>query len=186
MDTLKQRIFDYICANQPVTIKQIRAEIGLSMSAVCQQLSIMKDAGMVISAVGAGYFTSKEKLSEWRSNPDEEFMMRRAIKGGFAAARLAHASGKTHQSRIEKALSDGKKLSLPELSAATGSSTRQLSTAISKMVKMGQLNHVGKIGHRVYYLAEIWRYNSVNTVFDECKRSDSHRRLMMIYGRAGV
>ena len=185
MDTLKQRILDYVTANQPATILSISKAISIGRKPLSRELTAMKSAGLLVSAVGLGYFTSREKLNEWRSHPDEDFISERGMMGGFAAARAAHSSGRTRQAQINSALSGGGRMTMSQLCEEIGCDSRQMSTAITKMVKMGELGYEGKVGHRIYYLQEPERYNSVNVIFEECKHSDAHRRMMMVYGRAG-
>ncbi|MDF7701080.1 hypothetical protein [Enterobacter hormaechei] len=66
MDSLKQRIVDYVAANQPVKRADLIVVIGISGKGLDREIAALRGLGMIFSMAGFGYFTSEADYQEWR------------------------------------------------------------------------------------------------------------------------
>lgn len=185
MDSLKQRIVDYVSANQPVRRGDLRTAIGISGKALDREVSTLKSLGLMFAKVGYGYFSSELDYLEWRVGAGADQVQGRAMKGAIAR----HESKNTYPSRVVELLSRGGKFGGADIAKAIGASYKQISTAISMLVRTGEIQHSGARGSRVYSIGtpkkgKSIRSNSVNTIFQECRNSDAMKRVLMVWGRA--
>ncbi|WP_148399994.1 helix-turn-helix domain-containing protein [Enterobacter mori] len=191
MDSLKQRIVDYVAANQPVKRADLIVAIGISGKGLDREIATLRGLEMIFSMAGFGYFTSKASYQEWIHGPGANYLKDRAIKGGYRSVEARRQSENSYPARIMSVLSDGSKLGASQIAEAMGATYRSISSVISVMVNAGELKFEGPKGHRVYSLAKPKkksgrRAESVNVICQECRNSPAMRRVLMVWGRAGV
>lgn len=105
---------------------------------------------------------------------------------------LADRADESHccyPARIVDLLADGQPRGAVEIAQGLGVTYKQISTAISVLVKTGELKHRGAKGGRVYSLAKqvkrpTLRCKSENVIFQECRQSEAMKRVLMVWGRA--
>ena len=191
MDSLKQRIVDYVAANQPVKRADLIVVIGISGKGLDREIAALRGMGMIFSMAGFGYFTSEADYQEWRKGAGALHLKNRALNGALSSAAARRVSDESYQARIVSVLSDGSKLGATQIAEAMGASYRSISSVISVMVNSGELKFEGQKGHRVYSLAQTKkkagrRAESVNVICQECRNSPAMRRVLMVWGRVGV
>jgi len=188
MDNLKQRIVDHIWANEPVKRADLVRFTGIAGKAVDREVLALKELGLIIGVAGYGYFKSKETYESWRVATGNDLMRMRALKGAFTSQMSRRENNSTFPARIVELLNDGKPRGAMEIAQGLGVTYRQISTAISVLVKTGELKHRGAKGGRVYSLAHqvkrpTLRCKSVNIIFQECRQSEAMKRVLMVWGR---
>lgn len=191
MDSLKQRIVDYVAANQPVKRADLIVVIGISGKGLDREIAALRGLGMIFSMAGFGYFTSEADYQEWRKGAGALHLKNRALNGAFSSAAARRVSDESYPARIVSVLSDGSKLGATQIAEAMGTSYRSISSVISVMVNSGELKFEGPKGHRVYSLAQAKkksgrRTESVNVICQECRNSAVMKRILMVWGRVGV
>ena len=191
MDNLKQRIVDYVAANQPVKRADLIVAIGISGKGLDREIATLRGLEMIFSMAGFGYFTSKASYQEWLKGAGANYLKDRAIKGGYRSVEARRQSENSYPARIMSVLSDGSKLGASQIAEAMGATYRSISSVISVMVNAGELKFEGPKGHRVYSLAKPKkkagrRAESVNVICQECRNSPAMKRVLMVWGRVGV
>lgn len=191
MDSLKQRIVDYVAANQPVKRADLIEVIGISGKGLDREISALRGLGLIFSMAGFGYFTSEAKYQEWRKGDGAHHLKNRAMKGAFSSAKARRVSDTSYPARIVAVLSDGSKLGATQIADAMGATYRSISSVISVMVNTGELKFEGPKGHRVYSLSQAKkkagrRAESVNVICQECRNSPAMKRVLMVWGKVGV
>lgn len=191
MDSLKQRIVDYVAANQPVKRADLIVVIGISGKGLEREVSILRELGMIFSKAGFGYFASESDYQEWRNGEGAHELKSRALKGAYSSAESRRDSLKCYPARILSVLSDGGKLGAAQIADVMGVTYKSISSVISVMVNTGELKFEGQKGHRVYSLANPKkkvgrRAESVNVICQECRNSPAMKRVLMVWGRVGV
>ncbi|CAM6817457.1 hypothetical protein P853_01273 [Enterobacter hormaechei subsp. hoffmannii UCI 50] len=187
MDSLKQRIVDYVAANQPVKRADLIVVIGISGKGLDREIAALRGLGMIFSMAGFGYFTSEADYQEWRKGAGALHLKNRALNGAFSSAAARRVSDESYPARIASVLSDGSKLGATQIADAMGTSYRSISSVISVMVNSGELKFEGPKGHRVYSLAQAKkksgrRTESVNVICQECRNSPAMKRILSVYG----
>lgn len=191
MDSLKQRIVDYVAANQPVKRADLIVVIGISGKGLDREIAALRGLEMIFSMAGFGYFTSQTSYQEWLKGAGANYLKERAIKGGYRSVESRRQSENSYPARIMSVLSDGSKLGASQIAEAMGATYRSISSVISVMVTAGELKFEGPKGHRVYSLAKPKtkagrRTESVNVICQECRNSAAMKRVLMVWGRVGV
>lgn len=191
MDSLKQRIVDYVAANQPVKRADLIVVIGISGKGLDREIAALRGLGLIFSMAGFGYFTSESDYQEWRKGAGSHHLKSRAMNGAYSSAAARRVSDESYPARIASVLSDGSKLGATQIAEAMGTSYRSISSVISVMVNSGELKFEGPKGHRVYSLAKAkkktgCRAESVNVICQECRNSPAMKRVLMVWGRVGV
>ncbi|HDR2542559.1 TPA: ArsR family transcriptional regulator [Enterobacter mori] len=191
MDNLKQRIVDYVAANQPVKRADLIVVIGISGKGLDREIAALRGLGVIFSMAGFGYFTSESDYQEWRKGAGALHLKNQALNGAFSSAAARRVSDESYPARIASVLSDGSKLGATQIAEAMGTSYRSISSVISVMVNSGELKFEGPKGHRVYSLAQAKkkagrRAESVNVICQECRNSAAMKRVLMVWGRVGV
>ncbi|WP_253378552.1 ArsR family transcriptional regulator [unidentified bacterial endosymbiont] len=187
MDSLKQRIVDYVAANQPVKRADLIVVIGISGKGLDREVAALRGLGLIFSMAGFGYFSSEADYQEWRKGAGALHLKNRAMNGAFSSAAARRVSDDSYPVRIASVLSDGSKLGAAQIAEAMGTSYRSISSVISVMVNSGELKFEGPKGHRVYSLAQAKkkagrRADSVNVICQECRNSAVMKRILSVYG----
>lgn len=189
MDNLKQRIVDHIWANEPVKRADLVRMAGIAGKAVDREVLALKELGLIIGVAGYGYFKSQETYEAWRVTIGTDLMRARALKGALTCQMSRRENNSTYPARIVDLLADGQPRGAVEIAQGLGVTYKQISTAISTLVKTGELKHRGAKGGRVYSLAKqvkrpTLRCKSENVIFQECRQSEAMKRVLMVWGRA--
>lgn len=188
MDSLKQRIVDYVKTNQPVLRVKLAVAMGITLRALDRETTALKEHGYLFSKAGFGYFTSAEAYDEWRTGPGAEQLSIRGSKGGYSSAAIRYGNNQTYAARIAILLDDGREMSAADIADELGVPYHKISTAITNMVNTEELKHTGAVGHRVYSLGKAKkrvrrRAESVNVICQECRQSAAMQRVLAFYGR---
>ncbi|KOQ95787.1 hypothetical protein [Pluralibacter gergoviae] len=190
MDALKQRILDYITANRPATATQIRTGLSITKRQASDGIKSLKALDKIHVAVAFGCFVSQEDFERWKETAGREVVI--------ARTRNANGSPRTRQrnntyaQKIKTVLSERPGIGSRAIADAIGVHYKYISCVLSRMINAGDITATGVCGSRVYSLStpeqkmRPKRKRSINTVCDECRRSDAQRRIMMVYGRGGV
>ncbi|EPA0062143.1 hypothetical protein ACQYIJ_004172 [Enterobacter cloacae] len=115
MDSLKQRIVDYVGANQPVKRADLIVVIGISGKGLDREIAALRGLGLIFSMAGFGYFTSEADYQEWRKGAGALHLKNRAMNGAFSSAAARRVSDESYPARIASVLSDGSKLGATQL-----------------------------------------------------------------------
>lgn len=189
MDNLKQRIVDHIWANEPVKRADLIRFAGISGKAVDREVIALKELGLIISVAGFGYFKNHETHDAWKQSVGASLMRDRALKGAICSMQSRRDKYSTFPARIVGLLADGQPRGAVEIAKDLGVTYKQISTAITVLVKTGELKHQGAKGGRVYTLSKqarrpTLRCKSENVIFQECRQSEAMKRVLMVWGRA--
>lgn len=187
MDTLKQRIFDYVKAHHPVRRVDLCKSIGIPGKALDREISALKSTGLIHSAAGFGYFPGIAAYEAWKKGEGAVKLQIRGMKGGLSSAESRRESLSTYPSRIVDLLSDGDELSAKEISEALGVEYRKISSAMSMLTGTGEIRFSGSKGNRLYRIGKrnpkgISRTESVNVICQECRQSEAMKRVLSVYG----
>lgn len=68
MTELQQRIFDYVAANQPVTIASIVKSLSIYRSQYYRETEYLRESGKLTSMPGVGVFAGMSGLNAWLDN----------------------------------------------------------------------------------------------------------------------
>lgn len=187
---MKQRIIDYVSANEPVKRTVLHVITGLSLRALDREIRALKNCGQLYSMPGFGYFSSEASCGKWLKGIGMEQLRIRASHGAAASVASRKASGETWGARIIATLATEGSLGASQIAAVIGVPYRQISSAVSTLVNNGELKHRGPAGARVYSLAtrnkKIRPPSSVNVIFQECRQSPAMQRVLAVYGRASA
>lgn len=74
MDSLKQRIVDYVKANQPVSVSDILIEINISKCRYLSESRILRSLGLLVSVPRVGIFAGKSAYEDWINDDEREVM----------------------------------------------------------------------------------------------------------------
>lgn len=190
MDTLKQRILDYITANQPATATQIRTGLSITKRQASDGIKSLKAGGKIHVAVAFGCFVSHEAFEQWKATAGREVVIAR-MRNANGSPRTRQRNN-TYAQKIKTVLSERPGIGSRAIADAIGVHYKYISCVLSRMINAGDITATGVCGSRVYSLStpeqkmRPKRKRPVNTVCDEYRRSDAHRRMMMVYGRAGA
>lgn len=191
MDSLKKRILDHVKANQPITRKNLALEIGISGHALDKEIAVLREIGLIYSMAGFGYFAGKSAYEEWRAGIGGELLRERSLKGAESSLMSRREGMMTIPSKIALLLSDGRRMSSPQIADALSLTVKQVSAAICEMAKAGEIKFTGRTGHRIYHLSGLKRKaavkrQSVNVICQECRQSPAMRRVLAFYGRTSA
>lgn len=188
MDSLKQRILGHVTENQPITRKNLMMAIGISGHALDKEIAVLRGLGLIYSMGGVGYFAGKPAYDSWRSGKGAEALRVRGQNGAASSLLSRIGERETFPELIASLLSDGRRMSGAQIANGLNLTYQQVSSAISAMVKDGELAFTGRTGHRIYHLSGLKRKaavkrQSVNVICQECRQSPAMRRVLAFYGR---
>ncbi|EBO0868529.1 ArsR family transcriptional regulator [Salmonella enterica] len=188
MDSLKQRIADYVKSNQPITRARLRDELEIPGKALDRGIATLKELGLIYSMCGFGCFAGEDGYKRWLSG--SEALRERGRKGGMSTSIVMRKALRTYPARISALLAEGAELSGVEIANSLQIDYRKISAAISAMVGTGELKYKGSNGRRVYSIGEVREFapvqqvESVNVICQQCKKSAAMQRVLAVYGRA--
>lgn len=85
MDSLKQRIVDYVKANQPVKIANVIRVIGISRDRFYEEARVLRELDLLHSVRGYGLFFGEKAYQDWLVSGGREEMKKRAQEANAAA-----------------------------------------------------------------------------------------------------
>lgn len=68
MDSVKQRILDYVSANQPAKVDLIYKEVGISRNRYYEEAKELRFMGRLRSVPGIGVFPGEKAFQQWLKN----------------------------------------------------------------------------------------------------------------------
>lgn len=100
MDSLKQRILDYVSANQPAKVDLIYKEVGISRNRYYEEAKELRFMGRLRSVPGIGVFPGEKAFQQWLKNGGGEAIKQRAIKAN-QSSQVAKGAIKTEKANID-------------------------------------------------------------------------------------
>ncbi|EPK9846346.1 hypothetical protein [Citrobacter portucalensis] len=79
MDSVKQRILDYVSANQPAKVDLIYKEVGISRNRYYEEAKELRFMGRLRSVPGIGVFPGEKAFQQWLKNGGGEAIRQRAV-----------------------------------------------------------------------------------------------------------
>ncbi|MEG1654831.1 MAG: hypothetical protein RR390_15215 [Hafnia sp.] len=80
MDSLKQRILDYVSANQPAKVDLIYKCVGISRNRYYEEAKELRFMGRLRSVPGIGVFPDEKSFQGWLKNGGREAIRKRAVE----------------------------------------------------------------------------------------------------------
>ena len=100
MDSLKQRILDYVSANQPANVDLIYKELGICRNRYYEEAKELRFMGRLRSVPGVGVFPGEKAFQHWLKNGGGEAIKQRAIKAN-QSSQVAKGAIKTEKANID-------------------------------------------------------------------------------------
>lgn len=100
MDSLKQRILDYVSANQPAKVDLIYKELGICRNRYYEEAKQLRFMGMLRSVPGIGVFPGEDAYQHWLKNGGGEAIKQRAIEAN-QSSQVAKGAIKTEKANID-------------------------------------------------------------------------------------
>lgn len=85
MDSLKQRILDYVSANQPAKVDLIYKELGICRNRYYEEAKQLRFMGKLRSVSGIGVFPGEDAYQHWLKNGGYEEIRRRAVDANLSS-----------------------------------------------------------------------------------------------------
>lgn len=85
MDSLKQRILDYVSANQPAKVDLIYKELGICRNRYYEEAKQLRFMGMLRSVPGIGVFTGEDSYQHWLKSGGYEEIRQRAVDANLSS-----------------------------------------------------------------------------------------------------
>ncbi|EBQ9920603.1 hypothetical protein D5967_24155 [Salmonella enterica subsp. enterica serovar Brunei] len=85
MDSLKQRILDYVSANQPAKVDLIYKELGICRNRYYEEAKQLRFMGMLRSVPGIGVFPGEDAYQHWLRNGGYEEIRQRAVDANLSS-----------------------------------------------------------------------------------------------------
>lgn len=99
MDSLKQRICNYVKINQPASVAAIMREMNISRARYYEEAKALRMLGLLYSAPGIGIFAGMDGYQHWLDHGGKEELSRRAIEANAACQQvrgIGHAEDSNH------------------------------------------------------------------------------------------
>lgn len=100
IDSLKQRILDYVSANQPAKVDLIYKELGISRNRYYEEAKELRFMGRLRSVPGIGVFPGEKAFQNWLKNGGGEAIKQRAIEAN-QSSQVAKGAIKTEKANID-------------------------------------------------------------------------------------
>lgn len=85
MDSLKQRILDYVSANQPAKVDLIYKELGICRNRYYEEAKQLRFMGKLRSVPGIGVFPGEDAYQRWLKSGGYEEIRRRAVDANLSS-----------------------------------------------------------------------------------------------------
>ncbi|WOU46056.1 hypothetical protein [Citrobacter portucalensis] len=85
MDSLKQRILDYVSANQPAKVDLIYKELGICRNRYYEEAKQLRFMGKLRSVPGIGVFPGEDAYQHWLKSGGYEEIRRRAVDANLSS-----------------------------------------------------------------------------------------------------
>ncbi|MGL0761262.1 hypothetical protein ACJO73_07245 [Citrobacter freundii] len=85
MDSLKQRILDYVSANQPAKVDLIYRELGICRNRYYEEAKQLRFMGKLRSVPGIGVFPGEDAYQRWLKSGGYEEIRRRAVDANLSS-----------------------------------------------------------------------------------------------------
>lgn len=85
MDSLKQRILDYVSANQPAKVDLIYKELGICRNRYYEEAKQLRFIGKLLSVPGIGVFPGEDAYQHWLKSGGYEEIRRRAVDANLSS-----------------------------------------------------------------------------------------------------
>ncbi|MHC1795891.1 hypothetical protein LC177_22015 [Escherichia coli] len=85
MDSLKQRILDYVSANQPAKVDLIYKELGICRNRYYEEAKQLRFMGKLRSVPGIGVFTGEDDYQRWLKSGGYDEIRRRAVEANLSS-----------------------------------------------------------------------------------------------------
>lgn len=85
MDSLKQRILDYVSANQPAKVDLIYKELGICRNRYYEEAKQLRFMGMLRSVPGVGVFPGEDAYQHWLKSGGYEEIRQRAVDANLSS-----------------------------------------------------------------------------------------------------
>lgn len=85
MDSLKQRILDYVSANQPAKVDLIYKELGICRNRYYEEAKQLRFIGKLRSVPGIGVFPGEDAYQHWLKNGGYEEIRQRAVDANLSS-----------------------------------------------------------------------------------------------------
>lgn len=85
MDSLKQRILDYVSANQPAKVDLIYKELGICRNRYYEEAKQLRFMGKLRSVPGIGVFTGEADYQRWLKSGGYDEIRRRAVEANLSS-----------------------------------------------------------------------------------------------------
>lgn len=201
IDSLKQRMIDFIRQNQPVTEQQLKDGLNISRHSCRENRSQLRNAGLIYVTSGSGAFISRADYENWLEHGGGHKKISNTTKKG-----LNNVSDSSSRQRVIEFLSSQKTpVCAAEIAKACNLMQKTSYRILASLSDDGTVIHDGRVKVRQYLIASSgaqWpagscqhserkikafcRYNpNKNGVVQEYMSSPARARLMAVYGRIG-
>lgn len=85
MDSLKQRILDYVSANHPAKVDLIYKELGIFRNRYYEEAKQLRLMGKLRSVPGIGVFTGEDDYQRWLKSGGYDEIRRRAVEANLSS-----------------------------------------------------------------------------------------------------
>lgn len=201
MDSLKQRMLDFIRKNQPVTEDQLKDGLGISRHSCRENRGQLRNAGLIYVTCGSGSFISRADYENWLENGGGHEKISNTAKKG-----IHKFADSTARSRVIEYLTSLKEpVCAGEIAIACHLMQKTAYRILASLADDGTVVHDGRVKGRHYLIASsdaqfpsssgqkgekktkaFVRYNpKKNGVVQAYMASPARQRLMAVYGRMG-
>ncbi|HHS9775858.1 TPA: hypothetical protein ACTW8Y_000487 [Raoultella ornithinolytica] len=202
MNSLHQKIINFIKQNQPVTEKQLKEGLGITYQSCREERRKLCNAGLIYISCGCGAFVSRSDFEYWLSHGGGHEKISASAKQGIHNA----LTDTTAKKRVIDFLStQDSPVGAGEIAIACNLSQKPTYRILEMLSDDGTIFHDGRVKGRQYLIASSgaqWpagscqhserkikafcRYNpNKNGVVQEYMASPARARLMAVYGRVG-
>ncbi|HDZ9010913.1 TPA: hypothetical protein RUY31_003623 [Klebsiella quasipneumoniae subsp. similipneumoniae] len=201
MDSLKQRMLDFIRQNQPVTELQLTEGLGISRNACRENRRQLRAVGLIYISCGSGAFLSLEDFQKWLEHGGGHEKISMTAKKG-----IHNAVDNSARKRVIEYLSEQTEpVGAGEIAKACNLINKTAYRVLATLADDGTVIHDGRVKGRQYLIASSdvqWpangeksserkvkafaKYNpKKNGVVQAYLNSPARQRLMAVYGRMG-
>lgn len=201
IDSLKQRMLDFIRQNQPVTEQQLKDGLGISRNACRENRGQLRNAGLIYVSCGFGAFNSLADYEHWLEHGGGHEKISLTAKKG-----IQNAADSSSKKRVIEFLSaQTAPVGAGEIANGCNLPRKSAYRILATLVDDGTIFHDYRAKGRQYQIASSdsqWtsksertserkikafvKYNpNKNGVVEDYMASPARQRLMAVYGRVG-
>lgn len=202
MGSLKQSMLDFIKQNQPVTEKQLKDGLGISLYSCREHRKQLRDSGLIYVTSGSGAFISRADFELWLEHGGGHEKISNTAKKGIHCAPTDITSSRQV---TEFLATQTEPVCAGEISRACNLGQKTTYRILAKLTDDGTVFHDGRVKGRLYLMANgdnhfpsdsstdserkaraFVKYNpNKNGVVQDYMQSAARARLMAVYGRVG-